>query len=122
MRATPRLRASGGSPAEIRTVLGNFVDVRLAKEGHDGLVGIDHLEKIQPATAPAMFGAILAGVDHVLVGAGVPGRIPSLASRLARCEPCVTKVAVVGDEEPLDHPFDPMALLAGHHPGPPRGP
>ncbi|MEU9105400.1 nitronate monooxygenase [Streptomyces xanthophaeus] len=122
MRTTPRLRATGGAQAEILTVLGNFAEVWLAKEGHDGLVGINYLEKIQLATAPAMFGAILAGVDHVLVGAGVPGQIPALASRLARCEPCVTRIAVEGQEEPLDHLFDPGALLAGHLPGPLRRP
>ncbi|GGZ58586.1 nitronate monooxygenase [Streptomyces subrutilus] len=122
MRPAPRLRAAGGGPADVLTVLGNFVEVWLAKEGHDGTVGINYLEKIQLATAPAMFGAILAGVDHVLVGAGVPGQIPALASRLARCEPCLTKVTVDGDEEPLDHPFDPRALLAGHPPGPLRRP
>lgn len=70
MRTTPRLRAAGGSPAELLTVLGNFVEVWLAKEGHDGVIGVNYLEKVQLATAPAMFGAILAGVDHVLVGAG----------------------------------------------------
>ncbi|WP_404956327.1 hypothetical protein [Streptomyces sp. 147326] len=122
LRTTPRLRATGGSPAEILTVLGNFVEVWLAKDGHDGIVGVNYLEKIRLATAPALFGAILAGVDHVLVGAGVPGQIPALASRLARSQPCVTQVAVVGDEEPLDHLFDPMALLAGLHPGPLRRP
>ncbi|MEU9251100.1 nitronate monooxygenase [Streptomyces sp. NPDC048270] len=122
MRSTPRLRATGGSPAEILTVLGNFAEVWLAKEGHDGLVGVNYLEKIQLATAPAMFGAILAGVDHVLVGAGVPGQIPALASRLARYEPCVTRVGVEGDEQPLEHPFDPAALLAGRVPGPLRRP
>ncbi|MFD7259541.1 nitronate monooxygenase [Streptomyces sp. NPDC059874] len=122
MRPTPRLRATGGAPAEILTVLGNFAEVWLAKEGHDGIVGINYLERIQPATAPAMFGAILAGVDYVLVGAGVPAQIPALASRLARCEPCVTKIAVAGDEEPLDQLFDPAALLAGHAPGPLRRP
>ncbi|MFG2878152.1 hypothetical protein ACGFYU_24625 [Streptomyces sp. NPDC048337] len=62
MRTTPRLRASWGSPrtesgggaqAEILTVLGNFAEVWLAKEGHDGVVGINYLEKIQLATAPA---------------------------------------------------------------------
>ncbi|WP_329379084.1 hypothetical protein OG625_11835 [Streptomyces sp. NBC_01351] len=41
MRTTPRLRATGGAPAEILTVLGNFVEVWLAKEGHDGIVGIN---------------------------------------------------------------------------------
>ncbi|MEU8772986.1 nitronate monooxygenase [Streptomyces sp. NPDC048606] len=117
MRTTPRLRADGGRRAEILTVLGNFVEVWLAKEGHDGLVGINYLEKIQLATAPAMFGAILAGVDHVLVGAGVPGQIPALADRLARCEPVVTRVAVEGDEEPLAHRFDPRTLSAGPLPG-----
>ncbi|MER5811087.1 nitronate monooxygenase [Streptomyces sp. NPDC002033] len=122
LRATPRLRASGGAQAEVLTVLGNFVEVWLAKEGHDGVIGINYLEKIQLATAPAMFGAILAGVDHVLVGAGVPGQIPALATRLARREPCVTRIAVAGDEEPLDHLFDPAALLAGHRPGPLRRP
>uniref|UniRef100_A0AAU2JUE2 2-nitropropane dioxygenase n=1 Tax=Streptomyces sp. NBC_00049 TaxID=2903617 RepID=A0AAU2JUE2_9ACTN len=122
MRTTPRLRAAGGAQAEILTVLGNFTEVWLAKEGHDGVVGINYLEKIRLATAPAMFGAILAGVDHVLVGAGVPGQIPALASRLARCEPCVTTIAVEGDEAPLDHLFAPSALLAGHLPGPLRRP
>ncbi|MET9610075.1 nitronate monooxygenase [Streptomyces sp. NPDC006512] len=122
MRTSPRLRANGGSPAEVLTVLGNFVEVWLAKEGHDGVIGINYLEKIQLATAPAMFGAILAGVDHVLVGAGVPGQIPALATRLARCEPCVTRISVEGQDEPLDQLFDPGALLAGHLPGPLRRP
>ncbi|WP_330298659.1 nitronate monooxygenase [Streptomyces sp. NBC_00503] len=122
MRTTPRLRATGGAQAEILTVLGNFAEVWLAKEGHDGVIGINYLEKIQLATAPAMFGAILAGVDYVLVGAGVPGQIPALASRLARYERCVSKIHVEGDEEPLEHLFDPCALLAGHLPGPLRRP
>ncbi|MGW8776837.1 nitronate monooxygenase [Streptomyces sp. NPDC055796] len=125
MRTTPRLRAAGGSPAEVLTVLGNFVEVWLAKEGHDGVIGVNYLEKIRLATAPAMFGAILAGVDHVLVGAGVPGHIPALADRLARCEPCVTRIAVEAGphgDAPLDHVFDPAALLAGHVPGPLRRP
>ncbi|MET9884385.1 nitronate monooxygenase [Streptomyces sp. NPDC006430] len=122
MRSVPRLRATGGDRADVLTVLGNFVEVWLAKEGHDGLVGVNYLEKVQLATAPAMFGAILAGVDHVLVGAGVPGQIPALASRLARCEPCVTRISVEGDEEPLEHLFDPAALLGGPLPGSLRRP
>ncbi|GHE30601.1 hypothetical protein CP980_10320 [Streptomyces vinaceus] len=117
MRTTPRLRAAGGSPAEVPTALGNFVEVRLAKEGHDGVVGVNCLEKVQLATAPAMSGAVLAGVDHVRVGAGVPGQIPALADRLARCEPCVTRLAAEGDERPLDHAFDPAAPWPGTYRG-----
>ena len=34
-------------------MLGNFVEVWLAKEGHDGLVGMNFLEKVQLATPSA---------------------------------------------------------------------
>src|SRR5659263_152288 len=50
------------------SVLANFTEVWLAKEGHDGLVGINFLEKIQMATPSAAYGAMLAGVDYVLMG------------------------------------------------------
>ncbi|MFJ6700260.1 hypothetical protein ACIQM4_30015 [Streptomyces sp. NPDC091272] len=106
-RSVPRLRAGHDGPAELLTVLGNFAEVYLAKEGHDGLVGVNYLEKVQMATAPAMFGAILAGVDHVLVGAGVPGQIPRLATRLAQGSPVTVNVHVEGDEAPFPHRFDP---------------
>ncbi|MEU9097261.1 hypothetical protein [Streptomyces sp. NPDC048361] len=111
MRAMARLRVDRGEHAELLTVLGNFVEVWLAKEGHDGLVGVNYLAKIQLATAPALFGAILAGVDHVLVGAGIPGQIPALATALARAEPVTTQVAVEGDEDPVPYTFDPRGGL-----------
>lgn len=111
-RTEPMLRAERGEAADLLTVIGNFVEVWLAKEGHDGLVGVNYLEKIQLALAPALFGAILAGVDHVLVGAGVPGHIPDLATRLSRVEPVTVKIAVDGDEEAHEHRFDPRALLS----------
>lgn len=65
------------------TVVANFVEVWLAKEGHRGVVGINYLEKVQMATPAAALGAILAGVDVVLMGAGVPREIPRLLSDLA---------------------------------------
>ena len=60
------------------TVLGNFVEVTLAKSGHDGLVGINFLEKIQLPTLPSIYGAMLAGVDYILMGAGIPRAIPGI--------------------------------------------
>uniref|UniRef100_UPI00278C46C9 nitronate monooxygenase n=1 Tax=Streptomyces sp. KL118A TaxID=3045153 RepID=UPI00278C46C9 len=111
LRAQPMLRIERGEQAELLTVLGNFVEVWLAKEGHGGPVGINYLEKVQLGLAPGMFGAILAGVDCVLVGAGVPGHVPELARRLARMEPVTVRVRLDGAEEAYDHRFDPAALL-----------
>ena len=64
-------------------VLGNFVEVWLAKEGHDGVVGVNFLEKIQMATPSAVLGAVLADVDYVLMGAGIPREIPRLLTEFA---------------------------------------
>jgi nitronate monooxygenase len=65
------------------TVVANFVEVYLAKEGHEGVIGINLLEKIQLPTLASLFGAMLAGVDYVLVGAGIPRAIPGVLDRLA---------------------------------------
>ncbi|MFI2235622.1 nitronate monooxygenase [Streptomyces chrestomyceticus] len=111
LRAQPMLRVERGEQAELLTVLGNFVEVWLAKEGHAGPVGTNYLEKVQLGLAPGMFGAILAGVDYVLVGAGVPGHVPELARRLARMEPVTVRVRFDGSEEGYDHRFDPAALV-----------
>ena len=67
-------------------VAANFVEVFLAKDGHDGLVGINYLEKIQVPTLPSLLGAILGNVDVVLMGAGIPLSIPGALDRLARFE------------------------------------
>ncbi|MDA8282144.1 MAG: nitronate monooxygenase [Actinomycetota bacterium] len=64
-------------------VAANFVEVFLAKEGHGGAVGINYLEKLQMATPAAVYGAMLAGVDYVLVGAGIPAEIPGLLNSFA---------------------------------------
>jgi NAD(P)H-dependent flavin oxidoreductase YrpB (nitropropane dioxygenase family) len=88
------LRASRG--VQELTVLGNFVEVWLAKEGHDGSVGINYLEKVQMAMPTAVYGAMLAGVD-VLVGAGIPRHLPHLLDELALHRPTRMPVDVAGD-------------------------
>ncbi len=64
-------------------VLANFAEVYLAKEGHQGKVGINYLEKIQLPTLPSLYGAMLAGVDYVLMGAGIPKAIPGILDGLS---------------------------------------
>lgn len=78
------------------TVAANFVEVYLAKEGHGGLVGINYLRKIELPIPFACYGAMLAGVDHVLMGAGNPADLPALLDRLARHEPVALPIRVQG--------------------------
>lgn len=59
-------------------VVASFVEVFLGKENHAGQVGINFLEKLQTSNLPAIYGAMLAGVDYVLMGAGVPREIPGV--------------------------------------------
>jgi NAD(P)H-dependent flavin oxidoreductase YrpB (nitropropane dioxygenase family) len=100
------------------TVAANFVEVFLAKEGHGGLVGINFLEKIQLPTLPSLYGAMLANVDYVLMGAGIPRAIPGALDQLAEGEPAQLKIDVIGalpGEEFLST-FDPRAFCAGPPP------
>lgn len=77
-------------------VVGSFVEVFLAKKGHSGQVGINLLEKIQLPTIPTLFGAMLAGVDYVLMGAGIPRAIPAILDDLAALRPTQLKLDVAG--------------------------
>jgi NAD(P)H-dependent flavin oxidoreductase YrpB (nitropropane dioxygenase family) len=64
-------------------MLAAFVEVFLAKEGHDAPVGINLLTKIQLLTLPTLYGAMLAGVGYVLMGAGIPREIAGALDLLA---------------------------------------
>jgi NAD(P)H-dependent flavin oxidoreductase YrpB (nitropropane dioxygenase family) len=92
----PRLALRRSQAGDELAVVSNFVEVWLAKEGHSGLVGINFLEKIQMATPSAAYGAMLAGVDFVLMGAGIPREIPQLLDRLAAQQPGTVNVEVSG--------------------------
>ena len=65
-------------------VASGFAEVFLAKEGHDGLVGINFLHKIQAPLLATIYGAMLAGVDIVLVGAGIPLEIPRVLENFSQ--------------------------------------
>jgi NAD(P)H-dependent flavin oxidoreductase YrpB (nitropropane dioxygenase family) len=91
-------------------VLAAYVEVALAKSGHDGLVGINLLTKVQLPTAATLYGAMLAGVDYVMMGAGVPTHVPGLLDRLSRREAIdehLTVVDTCAPSEPTLLRFDP---------------
>lgn len=94
-------------------VVANFVEVWLAREGHDHPVGINYLEKIQLPHLPSMYGAMLAGVSYVLMGAGIPLKVPGALDRLARHEPATYPIAVTGAQPGEDHAihFDPRDVM-----------
>lgn len=106
----PKLSLHPSTDALELWVVSNFVEVWLAKEGHDGLVGINFLEKIQMATPSAAYGAMLAGVDYILMGAGIPSEIPHLLNLLAQNEPVSLNVDVDGATQPYKETFYPKTF------------
>ncbi|EWT06151.1 2-nitropropane dioxygenase [Intrasporangium chromatireducens Q5-1] len=115
-RPNPTLTVTPTRAALELAVLGNFVHVWLAKEGHDGPVGINFLEKIQMATPSAALGAMLAGVDYVLMGAGIPREIPQLLTDLAAGRPGRLTVEVHDATRTHTTTIEPAALLGAHLP------
>jgi nitronate monooxygenase len=67
------------------TMLASFVEVFLAKE-RGGIVGINLLTKVQLPNMATLYGAMLAGVDYVLMGAGIPKEIPGVLDAFAAGE------------------------------------
>lgn len=93
-------------------VVSNFVEVWLAKEGHANAVGINYLEKLQIPTLPSLYGAMLGGVDYVLMGAGIPRAIPAILDRLSEGRPVELRIDVKGGEDRFNH-FDPAEVTDG---------
>lgn len=76
-----------------------------------GAVGINYLHKIQFPTLPSLYGAMLAGVDVVLMGAGIPGDIPAVLDRLSQnLQASITLDVLDAGEAKHVLSFDPMAL------------
>jgi nitronate monooxygenase len=99
-------------------VVANFVEVWLAKQGHDNSIGINFLEKIQTPTLLSLYGAMLAGVDYVFMGAGIPRAIPGVLDRMAAGEAVELRVDMKNagpDDDPAVR-FDPAAYWRGEAP------
>lgn len=84
-------------------IVANFVEVWLAREGHAHPVGINYLEKIQIPHLPSLYGAMLAGVAFVLMGAGIPLKIPGALDRLSQHEAATYPVYVTGAQAGEEH-------------------
>lgn len=95
-RLLPMYRQHVSKERQQLTMLANFVEVFLAKEGQDGIVGLNLLTKVQMPTLPSLYGAMLAGVDYILMGAGIPREIPGALDALSEHRPASLRFDVEG--------------------------
>jgi nitronate monooxygenase len=101
-------------------MVSNFVEVFLAREGHKNPVGINFLEKVQMPHLASIYGAMLAGVGYVLMGAGIPLHIPGVLDLFALHHEAEYKLSVTGAAQgqdtqmrfnPADYVEGPLPLL-----------
>ena len=96
-------------------MVSNFVEVFLAREGHFNKVGVNFLEKVQLPHLASIYGAMLAGVGYVLMGAGIPLHIPGVIDNFAAGKPAEYKLAVTGAaaDQDMMMRFDPLEYAEG---------
>lgn len=75
-----------------------FVEVWLAKEGHKGPIGMNLLEKVQLSHLPIILGAMAAGLDTLIVGAGIPLQIPEVLENFANNKEASYRIDVEGSD------------------------
>lgn len=111
--ATPMFTLQAPELLKELTIVATFSEVFLAKEGHDRPIGINLLEKVQLPNIFIIYGAMLAGVDYVFMGAGIPNEIPGLLDRLAEHRDVSLKISVQGSagSNPFRLKFDPRTFL-----------
>jgi nitronate monooxygenase len=56
------------------------------------------MEKLQSSHLTSIYGAILAGVDYILMGAGIPMKIPAVLDHFSRNEPATYPLHVAGSD------------------------
>mmetsp|Transcript_12177 Transcript_12177/g.25720 ORF Transcript_12177/g.25720 Transcript_12177/m.25720 type:complete len:280 (+) Transcript_12177:82-921(+) len=108
---------------EEAAILGNYCEVWLAKHDDDGTpiegngkVGINRLTKVAMPTIHSLYGSMLAGVDYVIMGAGIPTKIPGILDALAEGRDCSLSIEVAGasdeDADKYAMNFSPQAFWA----------
>ena len=94
-------------------VVANYCEVWLAKHNDDGSpiqdgpVGLNLLTKVQLPTIASLYGAMIADVDYVLMGAGIPLKIPGILDNLAEAEDCEQQLDLADRSEDVVLKFSP---------------
>ncbi len=110
---TPFFTAKNNDNLNALTVIANFTETWLAKENQNGMVGVNYLEKIQLPSLSSLYGALLAGIDYVIVGAGIPLEFPGILRKLVNNLPASLRLNVenTDKEENFFSHFDPSKLF-----------
>lgn len=95
-KALPMYKQTVSLARQQVTMIAAFVEVWLAREGHSRPVGMNLLTKVQMPNLPTLYGAMLAGVGYILMGAGIPREIPGVLDQLANHDPVSIKFDVEG--------------------------
>lgn len=80
------------------TVCANYAFVKLAKQGHSNPISINYLEKISMPHLASIYGAMLAGVDVITMGAGMPFGIPEILQAFAEGREASYTIPVINGE------------------------
>ncbi len=96
-------------------MVSNFCEIWLAKEGHDNPVGINYMEKLRISNLPAIYGAMLAEIDYIAIGAGIPREAPGVLDGLAAGRAVTQRLDVEGAGADDDFTFslDPADFFEG---------
>src|SRR3989344_3965948 len=97
-------------------IAASFALIWLAKEGHDGPISVNYLEKLQIGHIYHLTGAALAGVDFVTMGAGLTRQIPGVLDAIALGENPSYHVYVENSTRDYEISFNPREFLGEKFP------
>jgi nitronate monooxygenase len=112
-RLLPMLARVNTREASELLIVSNFVEVALAREGHANPVGVNCMEKLQLPLLASLYGAMLGGVNYVLMGAGIPLKVPGILDAFAAGNPASYPLSV-SEARPEDDclmRFDPQEFF-----------
>ncbi len=92
-----------------------FAETWLAKQGHSGRIFMNFLYKIELPLIYTLYGAMLAGIDGLIVGAGNPDGLPTICSQLTQHQVITKSLTVLYRQSGEDFTltFDPHSIADG---------
>ena len=99
------------------TICANYAFVWLAKEDHENPISINYLEKVSMPHIYAITGAMLAGVDEISMGAGIPLQIPKVINDIFEGNTVSYNIPVIGKNvTKYEMNFDPKSFFGKNLP------